>query len=344
MLAAALVVVQARGMHLVVLGGTGFLSGAVVDAALARGHTVTAVTRGRRLLRATADDGALRHVTADRDDAAALRAVLDPVLAAHRVDAVVDCCGYTVAGARAAAEVLADVPRYVYVSSISAYRDWPPGPVPDEGAPTFGPDADLDDYGPMKAESERVLGETFGDALLAARAGLIVGPEDRTRRLTWWLDRVAREERVVVPADGLDQPVAVVDVRDLGGWLVDAAAADWAGAVNATGDAGMTTYGGLVEACRSAVAADGGRAAELVAVPEADLLAAGVQVWRDLPLWLPSDVAPTAWQVGTARARRLGLPSRPVEETVLDTWRWLQRADLDHEPPPDAVRAATYDR
>ncbi|MDT0166026.1 NAD(P)H-binding protein [Actinotalea sp. AC32] len=328
-------------MHLVVLGGTGFLSGAVVDAALDRGHTVTAVTRGTRRMLATADDGALRHVVGDRDDVGSLREALAPVLA-RRVDAVVDCCGYTVAGARAAAEVLADVPRYVYVSSISAYRDWPPGPVPDEGAPTFGAGADLDEYGPMKAESERVLAATFGDAALAVRAGLIVGPGDRTKRLTWWLDRIAHEERVVVPAEGLDQPVAVVDARDLGGWLVDAAAADWSGAVNATGDAGMTTFGGLVEACRAAVAADGGRAAELVVVPEADLLAAGAQPWRDLPLWMPSDVAPTAWQVGTSRARRLGLPSRPVEETVLDTWRWLRDAGLEHPGLPDAVRAERF--
>ena len=47
-------------------------------------------------------------------------------------------------------------------------------------------------------------------------------------------------------------------------------------------------------------------------MPEADLLAAGVQPWVHLPLWLPPGTARTAWDVDTTRARELGLPSRPL--------------------------------
>lgn len=324
-------------MHLLVLGGTGFLSGEVVRAALAAGHTVTTLTRGRREAPSAQDPRGPRSVQADRDDVAALSAALEPVLRASPPGAVVDCCGYTVEGAAAAARVLADVPRYVYVSSISAYRDWPPGPVPDEDAPTFGPDAPPTEYGPMKAQSERVLGAVLGARLLSARAGLIVGPGDRTQRLTSWLHRIATQERVVVPASGNATPVAFVDVRDLAAWLVAAAGADWSGAVNATGPVGMTTYGAMVEACRDAVAASGVPAAELVPVPEAALLAAGVEPWTDLPFWLPDDVAATAWQVGTARARDLGLASRPFAQTARDTWEWLRTVELDHPPLPARV-------
>ncbi|WP_225752877.1 NAD-dependent epimerase/dehydratase family protein [Actinotalea sp. Marseille-Q4924] len=322
-------------MHLLVLGGTGFLSGEVVRAALSSGHRVTAVTRGRRP-EPGADAPAVRSVRADRDDVAALTEAFAPVLADDAPDAVVDCCGYTVDGARAAADALAGVPRYVYVSSISAYRDWPPGPVPDESAPTFGSEASPEEYGPMKAQSERVLEDAFGNRLLSARAGLIVGPGDRTLRLTSWLHRIATADRVVVPATG-DVPVAFVDVRDLAGWLVVAAGADWSGPVNATGPVGMTTYGGMLAACRDAVVASGAPAAELVPVPPARLLEAGVEPWTDLPFWLPDDVAATAWQVGTARARELGLPSRPIEDTVRDTWRWLATAGLEQPPVPDRV-------
>ncbi|KGM14610.1 hypothetical protein N867_19195, partial [Actinotalea fermentans ATCC 43279 = JCM 9966 = DSM 3133] len=196
-------------------------------------------------------------VVADRDDAASLaRAVASlPGLP----DAVVDVCGYTVAGARAAGEVLGRVPRYVYVSSISAYAGWPPGPVPDESAPIFPPTADLADYGPMKAESERVLTAATDGRALLARAGLIVGPGDRTRRLTAWLHRCATQPQVVVPGDA-DVPVAVVDARDLAEWLVRGAEEGWAGPVNATGPAGMTTFTGLLDACRAAVAATEGSA------------------------------------------------------------------------------------
>jgi 2'-hydroxyisoflavone reductase len=332
-------------MHLLVLGGTGFLSGEVVRAAVAAGHVVTTVTRGTRPASSAVGHpgapAAVRTVRADRDDVAALGAALAPVLADDPPDAVVDCCGYTVDGAQAAARVLRPVPRYVYVSSISAYRDWPPGPIPDETAPTFGHDAPTAEYGPMKAESERVLEIAFGGRLLVARAGLIVGPGDRTRRLTSWLHRIATTDCVVVPASG-DVPVAFVDVRDLAGWLVAAAAEPWSGPVNATGPVGMTTYGGMLAACRDAVLGSGGRAAELLPVPDDRLLAAVVQPWSDLPFWLPGPVAATAWQVGTERARELGLPSRPFTETVQDAWDWLRTADLDHAPLPARLDPSAY--
>lgn len=34
--------------------------------------------------------------------------------------------------------------------------------------------------------------------------------------------------------------------------------------------------------------------------------------------------ARTAWEVDTARALDLGLPARPLVETVRDTWAWQQ--------------------
>lgn len=323
---------QSRAMEILVLGGSGFLSGAVVEAAVAQGHQVTTVTRA-----GTPSAPGVTALHADRDDADALRAALQGRPAP---DAVVDCCGFTVAGARAAAAALAHVPRYVYVSSISAYAGWPPGPVPDESAPTFGPEADASEYGPMKAESERVLTAAFGERVLHARAGLIVGPGDRTRRLTTWLHRCAHDDVVVVP-EAADLPIAVVDVRDLATWLVTAAAETWSGPVNATGPEGMTTFGGLLDACRDAVVRTEGRAGTLRPVPDDVLLAAGVEPWRDLPFWLPDDVARTAWQMGTARARELGLPTRPIEETVAATWAWQREVGLDHPAAaPSVVQVA----
>ncbi|SDN48389.1 hypothetical protein SAMN05660199_00099 [Klenkia soli] len=58
-----------------------------------------------------------------------------------------------------------------------------------------------------------------------------------------------------------------------------------------------------------------------------------MEPWQHLPFWLPADVAVTACDVGTTRARELGLPSRPVQESVADTWAWLQRAGRPAPPP-----------
>jgi hypothetical protein len=47
-------------------------------------------------------------------------------------------------------------------------------------------------------------------------------------------------------------------------------------------------------------------------VPEADLLAAGVEPWLHLPLWLPAELARTAWDVDTTGRGSSGLPGRPL--------------------------------
>jgi 2'-hydroxyisoflavone reductase len=169
-----------------------------------------------------------------------------------------------------------------------------------------------------------VLGAALGGRLLVARAGLIIGPGDPTGRLGWWLRRMQRGGGVVVPAQSRDQPVAFVDVRDLAGWLVECVETGRTGAVNATGDTGMTTYGALLRLCRDVV---GDGAVEPVAFVERDdaaLLAAGVEPWTHLPFWMPADVARTLWQVDTSSARAAGLPSRPVEQSVRDLWAWLR--------------------
>jgi nucleoside-diphosphate-sugar epimerase len=305
-------------MRLLVLGGTHFLGRHVVTAALDRGHEVATFTRG---VSGTPPEG-VRALHGDRDDPAALPAALE----GWAPELVVDTSCQTRAAARNAAAVLGDVRGYAFVSSLNAYRDWPPGPVgPEDTEPTW--DTDDDEYGPNKAFAEREIGAAVGDRFLTARAGLIVGAHDPIYRLGWWLDRISRGGRVVVP-DALDQPIAVIDARDLAGWLVDMAGQGQGGAVNATGPNGMTTLGGLLDLCREVTGGD----AEWVPVPEVDLLAAGVQEWVHLPLWLERDVARTAWDVDTTRARELGLLGRPLRESVADTWAWMQTSERPPQP------------
>jgi len=314
-------------MRIVALGGTGFLSSAVVEAAREAGHEVVLVSRGRHG-EPPRDD--LAWVRADREDAEDFV----EALAGVEADAVIDSCGYSVGGALAAARAFAGVPAYAYVSSISAYSGWPPGPVPDEDAPVFTPEDDLEEYGPMKAQSERVIGAAVREAdgsFLAVRAGLLIGPRDRARRLTRWLHRIATFDRVAVP-EQLEQPIALVDVRDLAAWMVRSVERSLDGPFNATGPVGMTTFGGLLELCREVVEAEGGRVATLVPVPEDELLAAEVSPWVDLPFWLPSEVASAAWQVGTARVHAEGLTHRPLAESLADTWAWMQASGFGEDP------------
>jgi 2'-hydroxyisoflavone reductase len=305
-------------MRLLVLGGTHFLGRHVATAALERGHDVATFTRG---VSGNPPEGA-RALHGDRNDPDALPAALD----GWAPELVVDTSCQSRAAARNAVAVLGDVHGYAFVSSLNAYANWPPGPIgPEDGEPTWT--TEDDEYGPNKAFAEREIGAALGDRFLTARAGLIVGPHDPIHRLGWWLERIARGGRVVVPAEGLDQPIAAVDARDLAGWLVEMAERGQGGAVNATGPNGMTTLRGLLEVCREVSGSD----AEFVPLPEATLQEAGVEPWQHLPFWLPADMARTAWDVDTTRARELGLPSRPLRETVADTWAWQQTAERTFE-------------
>jgi nucleoside-diphosphate-sugar epimerase len=307
-------------MRLLVLGGTHFLGRHVVTAALERGHDVATFTRGV----SGAPPEGVRALHGDRNDPEALAAALD----GWAPELVVDTSCQSRPAASNAAAVLGDVAGYAFVSSLNAYRNWPPGPIgPEDDEPTW--DTDEDEYGQNKAAAERSLGAALGATFLTARAGLIIGPHDPLYRLGWWLDRIARGGRVVVP-EHFDQPIAVVDARDLAGWLVAMAEQGQGGAVNATGPAGMTTLGGLLDVCREVTGSD----AEWVPISDDDLLAAGVQEWVHLPLWLADGTARTAWDVDTSRARALGLPSRPVRDSVADTWDWMQRSGRP-EPRPD---------
>ena len=67
------------------------------------------------------------------------------------------------------------VSGYAFVSSLSAYAGWPPGPLgPEDDEPTWT--TDDDEYGPIKAFAERTIGAALGGRFLTARAGLIIGP------------------------------------------------------------------------------------------------------------------------------------------------------------------------
>src|SRR6478609_1525685 len=101
-------------MRLLILGGTVFVGRALTDSALARGHDVTHLNRGK----SAPDDVRVRTLHADRTDATALAAAIGD----RSWDAVIDTSGYLPQVVRRSAEALRDrVGRYHFVSTISVY-------------------------------------------------------------------------------------------------------------------------------------------------------------------------------------------------------------------------------
>src|SRR5688572_14934144 len=102
-------------MNLLILGGTGFLSGVMARAARGEGHTVTIVTRGRSARPVPAGVTAL---VADRQERDAFVALF----AGRRYDGVIDCIAYTAADAETDVAAFAgQVGQLVMISTDFTY-------------------------------------------------------------------------------------------------------------------------------------------------------------------------------------------------------------------------------
>ncbi|MGB9374988.1 MAG: NAD-dependent epimerase/dehydratase family protein [Jiangellales bacterium] len=312
-------------MRLLVLGGTSFVGRHLVETALASGNEVTLVHRGRT------NPGLFPQAEHRHGD----RASGDyQALASGDWDATVDVTAYVPRQVNQALDALdGRQGHYVVVSSVSAYD--PALATPDEGSPRYAPPApttetvDEHSYGPLKAECERVAQHRLGEQGVAVvRPTFVAGPYDPTDRFTYWARPMAAGGRV--PVAWPDEPVQVVDARDLGAFLLELAGNGAAGVFDAVGPFGALRV--LLDDL-----AVPGRPYELVDVT-ARLDAAGVA----LPL-VQGDPADRPLMTRTGeRALAAGLRVRSLRETASDTVAWdVQRGQPALRVGPDeATRAA----
>lgn len=317
-----------RTMSILVLGGTNFLGPHVVDAALARGHTVTLFNRGK-----THADlyPQLEKLHGDRDGHL-------EALAGRRWDAVVDPSGYVPRIVKMSAELLApNVGQYVFISTISVYES-----LADKGADESAAVRQLADptnedrspqfYGAQKALCEKAAEAAMPGRVLNVRSGLIVGPGDPTGRFTHWPSRLREGGEVLAPGDGAT-PVQWIDGRDLGAWIVRAIEQKTVGVMNALGPSPGEAMRDVLAACNKA----GGDKAKLVWVPAEFLDAHDVSGWSELPMWLPNAGETAGFGTrSNARAVAAGLTMRPVFDTAVETLAWL-----DAQPEADRPKLAS---
>ncbi|GAA2472462.1 NAD-dependent epimerase/dehydratase family protein [Streptomyces mauvecolor] len=296
------------------LGGTEFVGRAVTEAALARGHEVTVFHRGRH-----EPPAGVVSLHGDRTSPEGLAALAD-----GEWDVVVDTWSHAPAAVRDAARLLAGrAGHYVYVSSRSVYAETASldtgedAPLVDGSADEAGEAA----YPQAKRGGELAAIREFGAGrTLLVRAGLILGPWENIGRLPWWLNRAARGGDVLAPGPR-DLGIQYIDCRDLAEWTLDAAEAGLSGPYNVVSPPGHATMGSLLEAC---VRVTGDRAVLRWTGPE-PILAAGIEPWVHLPVWLPPGaMRDKIHNSAVAKAAAAGLRCRPVEETAADTWAWLR--------------------
>lgn len=318
-------------MNLLVLGGSQFVGRHIVLQALERGHSVTTFTRGQTQGSLPAS---VTRLHGDRDPESG-DGGLDS-LQTGTWDACIDVSGYLPRVVRQSAEALhGRVGRYLFISTVSVYA-----PGERETTTEDSPLIELADpatediqanYGGLKVLCERLITELYGERATHVRPHIVAGPDDHTRRFTYWPEALAAQSEVLAPGDGSD-PVQYIDARDLAAFVVHLLEQDTGGVFH-TAAPSMSWHAflnGVAEALRSQ--------ADLVWTPVPELEARGLG-WNELPLFIPRAQDDTAlMRVDNAHAVSAGLSCRPLAETARDTLAWSVTQSADRRRSVVPVR------
>lgn len=312
-----------KPIRILILGGTGFIGPYQVRYALSRGHEVTLFNRGKTNPELFPNVEQLRG---DRDnDLESLKR--------RRWDAVIDNSASLPRWVRQSAGLLKDAAStYLFVSSISVYSDNSIVGM-DESAPV-GVLADTtveeitgETYGPLKALCEKEAQAAFPEGAIIVRPGLIVGPGDRSDRFTYWPVRVDRGGEILAPGSPED-PVQIIDARDLAEWMIRMVEERASGVYNATGPIRPMLMAEMLYGIRAVTAGD----CSFTWV-NADFLAQHkVEAWSDMPTWVPpTDGMEGFSRVDCSRALAKGLRFRPLADTARETLEWFKELPAERQ-------------
>ena len=309
-----------KPLNILILGGTGFTGPEQVEYAIARGHQVTLLNRNKT--RPDFFKGRVDQLVGDlNDDVSALKG--------KRFDVVIDNPTTFPAWVRNAAQYLeGNTTHYIFISTVSVYQSdknvWA-----DESDPTTPRPADLDPYtlvaqnagtyyAALKSYSEKEVEKHYPGINTIIRPGLIVGPLDRSDRFTYWPYRIDKGGEVLAPGDGND-PVQIIDSRDLAEWTIRMAENKTLGTYNGTGPVKPLTMAEMLYGIKAVTASD----AEFTWVPADFLRAQRVRAWTNMPVWVPDGPENAAVsRRSIAKALAAGLTFRPLAVTAKDTLDW----------------------
>ena len=182
--------------HILVIGGNRFFGKRLIEKLLKQGDQVTVLNRGQL------DDGfgdRITRIVCDRDDVEKLKKSVQ-----HNTwNLVYDQVCYDGHQAKAACEFFSQITeKYIFTSTQSVYAY---GENLSEGV--YSPkihkyDKTLlasEDYGEAKRQCEAVFFSQNQMPIIAVRFPMVVGPDDYTERLKFYVDKIKNSESVYFP-------------------------------------------------------------------------------------------------------------------------------------------------
>ena len=319
-----------RALDILVLGGTGFIGPHFVRLAASRGHKVSIFTRGRR--DAELPESVIR-LQGDRNGQ------LD-ALKGKKWDAVVDDSATNPNWVTLSTELLEDAAgSYMFTSSTGVYYPYLKRGI-DESVPVrlevTDPKDGSEAYGVAKAKCEQIVMRAFGARGIVVRPTYIVGPGDTSDRFPYWPVRLARGGEVLAPGHA-DDPMQLIDVRDLAEFMLHLVESDQRGIYNLAGPKDPLAARQFYELAAKALDAK----VQYTFVDDYDFLAAH-KIGEAIPWALLKGNDYGMMSVKNDKAIRAGLGFRPLATTLRDTHAWWPTVPQPrHDNPKFTISAET---
>lgn len=195
-------------MKIFIIGGTGFISKKIVEILVQRGYNITIFTRGKSL-NPFSTHKQVTHITGDRNREADLKSAVSKI----KFDIVLDMTAYKPGQSESAVKIFkGKTGRFIHCSTVSVYM------VSDDVHCPITEDQDKGrimndfqrnpfgmDYGVEKRKCENVLWNEHNPALFPVtvmRPVFVSGPEDRTARDYFWIQRILDGNALLIPGSG----------------------------------------------------------------------------------------------------------------------------------------------
>jgi 2'-hydroxyisoflavone reductase len=318
------------GLDILVLGGTGFIGPHLVRHAVSRGHRVTTFTRGRR--EASLPDGVIRLIGDRNGQLDALRG--------KRWDAVIDDSATDPAWVSLSTALLkGSVGQYVFTSSTGVYYPYLTRGLDESTQPRrtqVDPKDGSETYGVNKANCEHITMQAFGAMGTIVRPTYIVGPGDTTDRFPYWPVRLARGGDTLAPGRKED-PVQIIDVRDLVAFTVKLVEDRRGGVFNVSGPRETLTIAAFLDQAAKAISST----STFTWIDDHEFLK-GHGIRGAVPWIMLEGNNEGHTSIRNDRAIAAGLGFRPLVDTVRDTLAWWPSVpEARRNAPRFAISAET---
>lgn len=314
-----------KKLDILVLGGTNFMGPAVVDAALAKGHTITLFNRGITNPHLYPN---LEKLIGDREIETEN---LNALEGSRKWDLVIDTWPSDPRMIQRTASLLKDrVKAYAFISSIAVYRD-----MTQVGITETSPLREVGEFVPgmsyyeSKVLCERAVQEVFPNKHLIVRPPGIFGKGDESWSLVYWLWRMRRGGPVLAPSDGSDF-VQWVDANDVGNFMVHALETKQYGIYNTIGpEKEPVNFKGVL----TRVNAHYGNKANPIWVDKGFIDEHQLRPIVDIPIWEPKDRRAGRHTMNAQKAISAEMTFTPMEQTFDKALNWYDHVKSPSDDP-----------